>query len=109
MTDTKRLISMLRKTIPTLIAQDIVGVQPMGPTPKPVTWQNTLRELELKYKVRTFNGYGMGMKDVNDIMQDLYPGPYRVVEKYISGSMNFSFELEFDDPKEKTFWLLKWS
>jgi hypothetical protein len=41
------------------------------------------------------------MADVNDIMQELFPGPYRVVET------TDSFELEFDDPKEQTFWLLK--
>jgi hypothetical protein len=43
----------------------------------------------------------MKMSDVNCIMQVLYPGPYRVVETTVG------FELEFDDPKEQTFWLLK--
>jgi hypothetical protein len=43
------------------------------------------------------------MKFVNEIMQDLYPGPYRVVET------TDGFELEFDDPKQQTFWLLRWS
>jgi hypothetical protein len=47
------------------------------------------------------------MKDVNDLMQDLYPGPYRVVEKYLTDRMIFGFSLEFDDPREEIIWLLK--
>lgn len=74
-------------------------------------WQKTLRELQLKYNnwVNTYNTTEMGMKDVNDLMQDLYPGPYRVVGKYLPDRMIIGFELEFDDPKEQTIWLLKWS
>mgnify|MGYP003340054405 FL=1 len=49
------------------------------------------------------------MQDVNDIMQEYHPGPYRVVEKYLKDRMVVGFELEFDDPKEKTMWLLRWS
>ncbi len=77
--------------------------------PSKCTWQDWLRDLELKYNdwKNTYTTTYIGMKDVNDIMQELYPGPYRVVEKYLLGSTKFSFELEFDDPKEKTFWLLK--
>ena len=73
------------------------------------TWQHHLRELELKYNnwINTYNTKEMGMKDVNDLMQDLYPGPYRVVERYLPDRMVIGFSLEFDDPKEKTFWLLK--
>jgi hypothetical protein len=47
------------------------------------------------------------MKDVNEVMQALYPGPYRVVEKYLTDRMLFGFSLEFDDPHEKIIWLLK--
>jgi hypothetical protein len=49
----------------------------------------------------------MGMKDVNDLMQDLYPGPYRVVAHNRSDPMVIGFSLEFDDPKEQTLWLLR--
>jgi len=78
-------------------------------TPKHWTWQDYLRELELRHNTwrSTYTASGRGMKDVNDIMQDLYPGPYRVVEKYLSDRMVIRFSLDFDDPKEETFWLLK--
>jgi hypothetical protein len=47
------------------------------------------------------------MKDVNEVMQALYPGPYRVVEKYLIDRMIFVFSLVFDDPREELVWLLK--
>jgi len=75
-------------------------------TPKHWTWQDYLRELELRcchWVVKN----KLSMQDVNAIMQDLYPGPYRVVEKYLLGRMVIGLSLEFDDPKEETFWLLK--
>jgi hypothetical protein len=73
------------------------------------TWQDWLRELELKYNTgrNTFATTEMTLKRVNDIMQDLYPGPYCVVERYLPGRMVFGLILEFDDPKEQTFWLLR--
>ena len=73
------------------------------------TWQDWLRQLELEYNTgrNTFATTEMTLKRVNDIMQDLYPGPYRVVEKYLPDRMVFGFSLEFDDPKEQTFWLLR--
>ncbi len=81
--------------------------------PKQWTWQDHLRELELKYNCWINTRYGtyriseMGMKDVNDLMQDLYPGPYRVIEKYLPDRMVIGFRLEFDDPHEEIIWLLK--
>ncbi len=77
--------------------------------PEDWTWQDHLRELELKYNSwgNTFTTTEMSMKDVNDLMQVMYPGPYRVVEKYLSDRMVIGFSLEFDDPKEQTMWLLK--
>jgi len=77
--------------------------------PSKWTWQDWLRQLELEYNTgrNTFATTEMTLKRVNDIMQDLYPGPYCVVEKYLPDRMVFGFSLEFDDSKEKTFWLLK--
>lgn len=74
-------------------------------------WQKTLRELQLKYTIwiKTFNSPETGMEDVNIIMQTLYPGPYRVVDKYLPDIKIIDLQLEFDDPKEQTIWLLKWS
>lgn len=76
-----------------------------------LNWQTTLRELQLKYSIwiKTFNSPETGMQDVNDIMQTLFPGPYRVVGKYLPDIKIIDLELEFDDPREQIIWLLKWS
>ena len=79
---------------------------------RPVTWQKKLMELELKFaswlKIGNVSREG-GLVDVNEMMQAWYPGPYRVVEKYLPDRMVFGFVLEFNDPREKTMWLLRWS
>jgi hypothetical protein len=77
--------------------------------PSKWTWQDYLQYLELRYNdhLNTYNTQTMGINDVNDIMRELYPGPYRVVERYLPDRMVIGFSLEFDDPKEQTFWLLR--
>ena len=74
------------------------------------TWQEKLRELELKFaswlKIGNVSRED-GLVDVNEMMQAWYPGPYHVVEKYLPDRMVFGFILEFDDPKEQTMWMLK--
>ena len=102
-------IPILKKNNPVLIAPTIRSYSiPQG------AWKITLETLEIKYNkwINTYNAYNapeIGMQDVNDIMQEYHPGPYRVVEKYLKDRMVVGFELEFDDPKEKTMWLLRWS
>jgi hypothetical protein len=100
-------IPKLKNIDPVLVAPRIQSYPVQSPKHWP--WQYYLRELEVEYNNwrRTYTTNERGMKDVNDIMQDLYPGPYRVVEKYLSDRMVIGFGLEFDDPKEETFWLLK--
>jgi hypothetical protein len=97
-------------TIPKLKNHKPVLVAPAIPfhpvrSPKSWNWQDYLRLLEIRYEkwINTNNVDRVLMADVNYLMQDLYPGPYRVVET-TSG-----FELKFDDPAEQTFWLLRWS
>ncbi len=111
MTDPKILIPLIRKHLPKLIAQEIVGVQPMTIQPKrEITWQEYLIQLQRKYASWTKLGQqceGDGLADATEMMQAKYPGPYHVVEKYNAGRGYFTLELEFDDPKEKTLWLLK--
>ena len=72
-----------------------------------LSWQITLKELEIQHQhwLRTY--HRTNITNVNEIMQELYPGPYRVVEKYLPDNVLIHFELEFDDPKEQTMWLLK--
>jgi hypothetical protein len=106
-------VPKLKNNRPILVASSI---QPYPVrSPKDWPWQYYLLELELKYnrwietRYGTHNVTELGMQDVNDIMQDLYPGPYRVVAHNRSDRVEVEFSLEFDDPKEQTFWLLKWS
>jgi len=68
------------------------------------TWQISLRQLERDYIYLLIT-----YEEVNEQMQKLFPGPYRVVEKYLPNIMAIKFVLEFDDPKEQTLWLLRWS
>lgn len=77
--------------------------------PKHWTWQDYLQELELKYNNwrNNFATTEMGLQDVNEIIQDLYPGPYTVEEAYIPSRQVIGFVLKFTDPKDETFWLLK--
>lgn len=111
--DPKVLIPLIRKHIPKLIAQEIVGVQPMNiPTPVPDTWQTYLLKLQIKYASWTKLGQecdGDGLADATKLMQLKFPGQYRVVEKFDPTRGTFSLDLEFDDPKQKIFWLIKWS
>jgi hypothetical protein len=100
-------------TVPKLKNHNPVLVAPSIPShpiqPSKWTWQDYLRELELKYNTgrNTFATTEVTIKFVNEIMQDLYPGPYCVVERYLPDRMVFGLILEFDDPKEQTFWLLR--
>ncbi len=95
-------------TVPDLKNNNPVLVAPMIQSypirsPKHWTWQDYLRQLEIQSNkwINTYNVDEMQMYNVNYLMQRLFPGPYRVVET------TDGFELEFDDPKEQTFWLLK--
>lgn len=98
-------------TVPKLKNHNPVLVAPKIPfhpvrSPESWNWQEYLRLLEIRYNdwINTNNVVDeMKMADVNYLMQDLYPGPYRVVETTVG------FELVFHDPKEQTFWLLRWS
>jgi len=97
-------VPKLKKHKPILVAQSI-----RMHFPKQWTWQDHLQELELQYNdwVKTYTTKEINMKDVNEVMQALYPGPYRVVEKYLIDRMIFVFSLVFDDPREELVWLLK--
>lgn len=101
-------IPILKKHKPVLLTAKFPSSTYTIPTP-PRTWQTKLRELEIRYNAWTTTyTTETSMTEINRLMQECYPGPYRVVEKYRTTIRpQFDFELEFDDPKEKTFWLLK--
>lgn len=84
----------------------------MTPTFKPTHWQDKLRELELKFaswlKIGNVSR-DSGLVDVNMMMKTYYPGNYTVIEAYDFKRGVIGFKLKFDDPKEETMWMLKWS
>ena len=49
------------------------------------------------------------LDDISETMQRLYPGDYKIVEKYNPYAGRFDYTVEFDDPKEEMLWKLKWS
>ena len=110
--DPKVLIPILRKTIPKSIEEEIVGVQPMGRV-APDNWKSYLRRLG-----NGINGISDRSETVTDAdivaraekyMQIKYPGPYRVEQYYNNQKMMWDLRLRFEDPKEETMWLLRWS
>ena len=81
----------------------------------PETWQNYLSRLG-----NGLNGIvGAGgtttfteadiVTNAEKYMQLKYPGPYTVEQYYNADKMKWDLRLQFDDPRQKTMWLLKWS
>lgn len=109
----KKLITIPRKIVPNMIAQGLVGVQPMSsPTEQRHTWQSYLKQLQLEYGSLTMfdaKRRDEGLACATGLMHKRYPGPYRIVEKYDPDRGIFSFKLKFDDPQEEIIWLLRWS
>ena len=103
------IINLLRKTLPQTIAQEIVGVQPMGRV-VPETWQSYLRRLGNGLNGVTTNQYITEadiVANAQKYMQIKYPGPYQVEPYYNSKKMKMDLRLKFEDPKEETMWLLR--
>ena len=105
------IINQLRKSLPQSIAEEIVGVQPMGRV-APETWQSYLRRLGNGLNGVATNKF-ITEEDIVDnaqkYMQIKYPGNYKVESYYNAEKMKWDLRLKFDDPKDKTMWLLKWS
>ena len=81
--------------------------------PQPDTWQIYLRRLG-----NGINGVANRSKTITEediisraekYMKIRYPGPYRVEQFYNAEKMKWDLRLQFDDPKQETMWLLKWS
>jgi hypothetical protein len=113
MSDPKILIPLLRKHLPKIIAQEIVGVQPMSIRPKvPETWQGYLRRLGNGLNGVATNKYITEadiVENAQKYMQIKYPGNYTVEPYYNTEMGRFDLRLKFDDPKEEIVWLLRWS
>ena len=83
--------------------------------PVPQTWQSYLRRLG-----NGLNGVmGAGAKttfseenivaNAQEYMQKKYPGKYIVEQFYNANRMKWDLRLRFEDPKEETMWLLRYS
>lgn len=77
------------------------------------TWQSYLRRLG-----NGINGVADRSETVTDsdivaraekYMQIKYPGPYTVEQYYNSDKMKWDLRLRFEDPKQETMWLIRWS
>jgi len=105
------IINQLRKTLPQTIAQEIVGVQPMGRI-VPDTWQSYLRRLGNGLNGVATNKYITEadiVENAQKYMQIKYPGNYTLEPYYNTERGRFDLRLKFDDPKEEIVWLLRWS
>ena len=117
----QNIIDQLRKTMPTQIANAIAGVQPMGSAggvfgverPAPDTWQSYLRRLGNGINGISERSKTLTEKDIianaEHYMQKKYPGNYIVESYYNADKMKWDLKLRFNDPKEETMWLLKYS
>lgn len=78
----------------------------------PETWQSYLRRLG-----SGLNGVGNNkyvteediMDNAQKWMQVKFPGEYTVEQFYNPKTMKIDLRLRFNDPKEETMWLLRWS
>ena len=78
----------------------------------PETWQNYLRRLG-----NGLNGVATNkfiterdiVENAQKYMQIRYPGNYTVEQYYNVDKMRWDLRLRFEDPKEETLWLLRWT
>ena len=107
---TQDLINQLREAIPRSIAEEIVGVQPMGRA-APDTWQSYLRRLGNGINGISERSKTLTEKDIivnaEHYMQKKYPGNYVVESYYNANKMKYDLRLRFEDPKEELMWMMK--
>lgn len=105
--DPKITIPVIRNVLPIITAQDIVRVQPMVVGIE--TWQSYLHILGNGLNGVSERGEEYIVANAHEYMQIKYPGKYIVEKFYNSEKMTWDLRLKFEDPKEETMWLLRWS
>ncbi len=79
----------------------------------PETWQSYLRRLGNGLNGLSERSVTITEEDIvanaQEYMQKRYPGLYRVEQYYNVQKMKWDLRLKFDDPKQETMWLIKWS
>lgn len=105
----KVIIPLIRKHLPAIIAQDIVGVQPMAIV-QHRSWKSYLASLSSRYIQWKSQGYkdDDGASDATELMQQRYPGKYKLIERYNPTRGVFELDIVFDNPKEEMLWKIKW-
>jgi hypothetical protein len=98
----KILMPMIRQVLPQMIAQDIIGVQPMsgaglGYFGKQHGWQRSLEFMKW-YKP----------EEAYEKMQYVFPGPYTLKQHFDKEKdSGYYYTLEWEDEAERTMWILK--
>lgn len=107
----KIMIPLVRRLMPAIIANEIVGVQTMTDADYFKSWRDHLDFLQAKYTswLLTQECSGDGIKDATEIMQEFYPGPYRIIEEFDPNRGMFRLNVKFDDPHQEMLWKIKWS
>lgn len=77
-----------------------------------MTWKEMLADLHLKKLAYTNmpnrEKEDAVLKTVTDLIQEQFPGEYIVEEFFDTNRMTFAFRLKFEDPKQETFFKLKY-
>jgi len=76
----------------------------------PDNWKTYLDRLQQSYSgwILLSTKEGDGLSDANEMMQERYPGNYKVEERYEPSRGTFRLYLKFNDPKDETFFLLQY-
>lgn len=105
------VFSLVRRQVPLSVAQAIVGVQPMTIiNQQHRSWKSYLNSLSSRYMLWKQQGYKdyEGESDATELMQQRYPGNYKLVERYNTTRGVFELDIVFENPKEEMLWRIKW-
>ena len=72
-----------------------------------IGWKSLLKSMNLSLTWDTRN-HEEFLKEATEMMQNLYPGQYKIEEYYNARLKHLDLRLVFDDPKEETLWMLKY-
>lgn len=73
-----------------------------------MSWQKDLEEFRKECLMFPIAGRDQAAR-VEPLMKQKYPGNYRITEYYDFALQRFNLRVDFDDPKEKMIWMLKWN
>ena len=114
----KTLIPIIRKIMPTQLAQDIVSVQPMtAPVGGIFTMSATYKATTPWEYLENWNWSDRGpdetLAKLNERMQNRWPGKYKIIVKEVRAKDSMykvsKHVFEFDTPAEETLFRLKYS